>query len=564
VDDEIVQYESIGPAGRWDTLLGCRRGAWGTGAAAHEAGTDCRRYGVDGCINGYIIDQETTLLDETTSRLAHVFNTCDFDMLYFDGGEDVDRRRFNYYASHFQAAAMGKFRKRPLIHMGTVLTHGLWHSFTRSGTYDTYENTIRGRIIAGGTWDKLPTVREHIDRSVQRLVRLQADMLPAELGWFGIWPKGKATDGLQLDEIEYLMARSLAYNAPISLQTSFARMESHPLTPGILQIVREYEQLRRAGKLSAADGERLRQVGRDFVLFRDPSGRPDGQAEFVQVKRLPIGVESNHMRCLLGPRGDDTVATVWHYLGREATISLDTQQVVPCGIKGDVIPAVTAQGRTRIAIGPYRTTLLFRHVDPAAARRILSDMQVELRQPTTLWIQAEDFVKSAGNTARGSAAGVEEEAFGDTVVCTGPCRIAASAPDYVEYRVEIPRSGRWTLWARVRYPRGGDDSFGIVRAGEPVTLAGNQVLGNCGAAGSKWHWTGRGGGVTSQPPGAPVTFRLDPGPFTFRVHAREGGGSQMNNPRLDLMCLTEDPDYVPSDADVPVELKKPTANDSPE
>ena len=125
-------------------------------------------------------------------------------MVYFDGGEDVDRRRFNYYASKFQATAMAKFRKRPVVHMGTVLTHNLWHSFTRSGTFDTYFNTIRGRIVAGGTWDKLPTVRDHIDRSVQRRIRLKGDLLPAELGWFGIWPKGEGTDGLQLDEIEYL------------------------------------------------------------------------------------------------------------------------------------------------------------------------------------------------------------------------------------------------------------------------------------------------------------------------------------------------------------------------
>jgi hypothetical protein len=261
------------------------------------------------------------------------------------------------------------------------------------------------------------------------------------------------------------------------------------------------------------------------------------------------------MRCLLGPRGNDTVAIVWHCLGREATVSLDTQHVVACGIGGDMIPTETAKGRTRIPLGPRRTTLLFRGVDPAATGRLLSNMQVELRQATTLWIQAEEFVRSAGNMVRGSTAGVEEESFSDVVVCTGPCRIAATEPDYVEYRVEIPRSGRWTLWARVRYPRGGDDSFGIVRAGEPVTLAGNQVLGNCGAAGRKWHWTGRGGGVTSQPPGQPVTFRLDSGPFVFRLHAREGGGNPQTNPRLDLICLTEDPEYVPTDADAAAKLK---------
>ena len=53
-------------------------------------------------------------------------------------------------------------------------------------------------------------------------------MLPGELGWFGIGPARGNYDGLQFDEIEYLMCKSLALDAPISLQTSFSRMDSHP------------------------------------------------------------------------------------------------------------------------------------------------------------------------------------------------------------------------------------------------------------------------------------------------------------------------------------------------
>ncbi|MHB8898885.1 MAG: WYL domain-containing protein, partial [Thermoguttaceae bacterium] len=75
IDNEIIQYESIGPEGAWNTFLGCRRGAWGTQPAEHGVQAECRHLAVDGCINGYIIDQETDLLDEVTGRLAEVFNT---------------------------------------------------------------------------------------------------------------------------------------------------------------------------------------------------------------------------------------------------------------------------------------------------------------------------------------------------------------------------------------------------------------------------------------------------------------------------------------------------------
>jgi hypothetical protein len=379
VDNEIVRYEAVGPKGRWDTLLGCKRGSWGTKPAAHKAGTVCRHYGVDGCINGYIIDQETTLLAEATGRLARIFNTCGFDMVYFDGGEDVDRRRFTHYVSKFQAEAMSRFTKRPLVHMGTIMTHNLWHSFTRSATVDTYNNTIRGRIIAGGAWEKLPTVREHIDRSVRYMLSVAEDRMPGELGWFGIWPKGKGTDGLQLDEIEYLMCKSLGHDAPISLQTSFARMAAHPLTGGILEIVRAYEQLRTGSKVPAAARKRLREPGKDFILLRrGPAAAP----VFVEAQPLDKVTGGRDVRAMVGRHGRDAVATVWHYLGKEAVLSLGPSagSVSVVDVFGRPMPNGKPAAAREIRIAGRRTTLVFRGVSLKDARDALAKARLEAKE----------------------------------------------------------------------------------------------------------------------------------------------------------------------------------------
>ena len=363
IDDEIVRYQAVGPEGTWNTFLGCERGAWGTRAAAHKAGTACRHYGVDGCINGYIIDQETPLLDEATARLAHVFNTCGFDMVYFDGGEDVDRRRFTHYVSKFQAAAMSKFTKRPILHMGTIMTHNLWHSFTRSGTVDTYANTIRGRLIAGGTWDRLPTVKEHIDRSVERLLQCREDRLTGELGWFGIWPRSKDFEGLQLDEIEYLMAKSLAYDAPISLQTSFASMDRHPLTPGILEIVQAYETVRQSGWRDDSELARLRAKGRDFVMILPkPSSRRRGPW-FVEVDRVANVAGTTDIRALISKEPSaGAVLTLWHATGKPGRllVKADADGVSATDIFGKTIDLPDADGENvAIPFGHRRTTVRF-------------------------------------------------------------------------------------------------------------------------------------------------------------------------------------------------------------
>ncbi len=371
LDDEIIRYARIGPEGKWNTFLGCERGAWGTRAAAHKAGAVCRHCGVDGCINGYIIDQETTLLAEATGRLARIFNTCGFDMVYFDGGEDVDRRRFTHYVSKFQAAAMSKFTKRPLIHMGTIMTHNLWHSFTRRGTVDTYSNTIRGRLIAGGTWDRLPTVKEHVDRSVSCMLRCREDRIPGELGWFGIWPRGKDFDGLQLDQIEYLMGKSLAYDAPISLQTSFASMDRHPLTPGILEIVRAYETLRTAGTVPEAARKRLRDTGADVVLLRR---QPGAAPEFVRVEPLGKVAGEADLRACVGDAGGG-VLTLWHATGKPGRllVKADADRVCATDIFGKAIDLPDADGgNVTIPFGHRRTTVRFEGLTAAVVRERLA------------------------------------------------------------------------------------------------------------------------------------------------------------------------------------------------
>lgn len=549
IDDEIIYYDRIGPEGKWDTFEGCRRGAWKTRAAAHKAGTECRHYAVDGCINGYIIDLDSTLFEETSSRLAQIFNACQFDMVYFDGSEDVDKRRYSYYAAKAHAVPMRKFTKRPLIHQGGGFENELWHSFTRDATVDQYPGTYLAYLHDGGTLQKFPTCKDHIDRSVRSALRCADDMTPGELGWFGINPQRGNYDGLQYDEIEYLMAKSLALNAPISLQTGFAQMEAHPLTPDILEIVRTYEELRLCGKTPARIKTQVGEMGKDFVLLRGKLST-SAEPEFIEVQSLPRVAGTHDLRAFVGARGSDTVATLWHYLGKDGKLILDTTHVEAYDVKGEAVQISQAAGKATIPVDARRLTFRFVGLGPAAARDVLANSRFEARKPTVLWIPAAAFQKVAGKMAKGSQVGLHDsEALGDVVLCSAKMDRSANAASYCEYRVDIPRKGRWTLWARVRYPGGGDLSFGIVRPNEPVTLTGKQVLGNCGLNKGQWHWTGHGGGSTSAPPGSPIVFTLDRGEFTFRIHPRELSGATNTNPRLDCFCLTEDPGYIPNDAD---------------
>lgn len=177
--------------------------------------------------------------------------------------------------------------------------------------------------------------------------------------------------------------------------------------------------------------------------------------------------------------------------------------------------------------------------------------QYQPHVPTKLFVPAIAAQALVTPFKRGAEAGIaEEEAIGpDVLVCLGNAVHSSKPTWYAEYSLDIPHDGTWAVWARVRYPSGKDDSFGLVPDGVKATLQGNQVLGNCGRNDRKWHWTARGSGSTSLPPGSPLCLRLPKGTFTFRVYARECSANPALTPRLDVLALTDEPAAIPTDAE---------------
>jgi hypothetical protein len=178
------------------------------------------------------------------------------------------------------------------------------------------------------------------------------------------------------------MAKSLAYDAPISLQTSFAQMESHPLTPGLLELVGVYERLRLSGKVPEAVRARLRERGKDFCLVVPP-GRtgPDVLPEFVEMSAAGDVAGTRDLRAMVGGRGRGSVATVWHYLGREGDLLLDASGVTAATLQGEPLKTQHTEGKIVIPVGKRRTTLWLEGLGPGEVRRLLAGAQFRQRRP---------------------------------------------------------------------------------------------------------------------------------------------------------------------------------------
>ena len=258
--------------------------------------------------------------DATCRTLADIYNACGFGMVCFDSGAAVGAAGSDDAITRFQEQALRQLN-RPVLHTGTTMTHRLWHSVARVSTVDTYLDTLGKAALAGLPPEKWPTVKEHIDTGVAALLSLRRDMMPGELGRFGVWPRlksrGCVVEGLQLDEIEYLLSRSVAYDCPVSLQTSFGDLDRNPLTPEILRLVKLYETARLSRRFTEADKAPLREQGKEFTLLQR-RGFPS-----VLVPVRPVACcNDRDVRAMVGTFERGSVATFWCAAG-SANLTLD-------------------------------------------------------------------------------------------------------------------------------------------------------------------------------------------------------------------------------------------------
>jgi CubicO group peptidase (beta-lactamase class C family) len=124
--------------------------------------------------------------------------------------------------------------------------------------------------------------------------------------------------------------------------------------------------------------------------------------------------------------------------------------------------------------------------------------------------------------------------------------------DAATYRLTIPVSGTWYLWARMYYPGttaqpiNDPNSFWAAMDGGSA-----KVLGNLTTKDKTSHWEGAAGSLLS-------FGTVSAGSHTLKIWNREARETSTTklSPRLDVLLLTNDSTYVPNDPDAEVGLSQ--------
>ena len=212
----------------------------------------------------FLPDENSTLVDEVAAAIARVFNICGFDMVYMDGAEGM-------HGGWHGVARMREtlFRKigRPCLVEASEWGYHSWTFHSRIGAWDHPKWGLK-RFV-----DSHCAATEHYRRTT---------LLPAQLGWWALLGPSADHDAELPDEIEYLCAKALALDAPMSFQTINPSRPWNARQGEYLDLIGRYERLRLANYFPESVRRRLRTPGEEFRLVHGP----DGEWQFVPTDYL--------------------------------------------------------------------------------------------------------------------------------------------------------------------------------------------------------------------------------------------------------------------------------------
>ncbi len=248
---ELIRYKDVSPAPPW-RLLGCERGAFGTRASPHAKGETIAKL-ADHAYKVFLAD--AALGREMAERIAALFNAAGLRQISFDGLEgNRSTGMGNYGEILFTKAWFDGLKPEIRSHYiadASRTSHYFWHIYTRMNWGEPWYAGFR---------------ESQTEYRLKNQAYFRRNMMPGMLGWFQMKPETTLAD------VEWLLARSAAFDAGYAFVTSFDSLAKNPATDEILRAIGRWEKARLAGAFTAEQKRRMEDVRAEFHLEDAPGG----------------------------------------------------------------------------------------------------------------------------------------------------------------------------------------------------------------------------------------------------------------------------------------------------
>jgi hypothetical protein len=268
IGNELIQYRSVSDQEPW-RLLDCQRGAFGTAATSHLANSNVALL-ADHAYNVFLTD--AVLGKEVATNLAELFNETGVRQISFDGVEGNQSTGMGNYGEILFTTTWydnlsGNIQQHLIVDASRT-THFFWHIYTRMNWGEPWYAGFR---------------ESQTEYRMKNQPYFRRNLMPAMLGWF------RMTSETTIEDVEWMLARSGAFDAGYAFVTSYEALEKNGFTDRILDAIGLWESARMANVFSTDQKQRMEAVDAEFHLSASAGGFELTQV-YPQIVRHERGI----------------------------------------------------------------------------------------------------------------------------------------------------------------------------------------------------------------------------------------------------------------------------------
>jgi hypothetical protein len=245
IGDELIQYRTVSERTPW-RLLDCERGVFGTRAKSHRSG-DTVGMLADHAYRVFLTDADLGV--EMAANLADLFNETGLRQISFDGVEGNQSTGMGNYGEVLFTNSwynhLSDDIRQHYIADASRTTHYFWHIYTRMNWGEPWYAGFR---------------ESQTEYRLKNQPYFRRNYMPGMLGWF------RMTEQVSIEDVEWMLARSAAFDAGYSFVTSYEALEGNGFTDRILDAIGLWERARMAAAFSADQKSRMENVNNEFIL----------------------------------------------------------------------------------------------------------------------------------------------------------------------------------------------------------------------------------------------------------------------------------------------------------
>ena len=318
IGDELIRYEKTSDTAPWK-LLNCERGAWGTKAAAHAKGTEISKL-ADHAYGTFLTNTELT--KEQARNLADIFNYTGLMQVSFDGLEGNFSTGMGQYGSSIMIEEWFNNLDDKLknnINDASMTTHFNWTMFTRMNWGEPWYAGFR---------------ESQMGYRMMNQDFYRRNLMPCMLGWF------KYDANTSIEDVEWLLARSAAFDAGYTLVTNPDAVANNGETERIIKAISEWENARMKGAFDAKLKLEMEHLDNEYSLNETSATTWDltpidvQRFKHLNVVRQPgepvvskwvVDNESERQPINFIIKADDNISDVTLAIGGYSTIKVDSK-----------------------------------------------------------------------------------------------------------------------------------------------------------------------------------------------------------------------------------------------